>query len=317
MRRVVRADAGRIFALAALVLFGTAAVVHAETLVPADTSLAAQQDAQQAIPLDSLSPEAQQTIWDVASRPTIFRRLPTERVACDPDMYRTLVRNPELIINIWQMMGVTDISMVRTGAYAFDSDDKAGTTSQIELLYGDDNLHIFYATCRYDGTLLARPVNSRVVLVLRSSFAQAPDGSSLVTSTMDAFIRIDHLTANLVARTLTPMIGRTADHNFGESFRFVARVNATAEENSPGLQQLAQRLTQVQPAVRAQLAEAAGLVEQRHAARQSAASPTIILGQDTPPAAQPEEFSPAQQAPPQDENVSGRPAPGRTITLRR
>ena len=67
MRRVVRADAGRIFALAALVLFGTAAVVHAETLVPADTSLAAQQEAQQAIPLDSLSPEAQQTIWDVAA----------------------------------------------------------------------------------------------------------------------------------------------------------------------------------------------------------------------------------------------------------
>jgi hypothetical protein len=141
------------------------------------------------------------------------------------------------------------------------------------MLYGTANTHIFYATTHYEGPLFARPVNARVVLLLRSEYARDDDGVARITSVMDAFIKIDHLTANLVARTMSPVVGRTADHNFVESFRFLARVSQTAEENGPGVQQLAMKLDRCDAATRQLFADVAGAVAERAVARTATVVP--------------------------------------------
>ena len=182
-------------------------------------------------------------------------------------MYLTLVRNPDIIVGIWHLMEVTEMDMRRRGPFSFDCDDSAGTTSQIELIYGTANTHVFYADTLYEGPLFARPVKGRVVVLLRSEYGVDEQGNPQVTSVMDAFIRIDHITAKLVARTLAPMVGRTADHNFSESFRFVARVNEAAVTNGPGVRQLATRLENVDAQTRRRFAEVATIVNQRAATR--------------------------------------------------
>jgi hypothetical protein len=253
----------------ALALFAGARVA-AETTSAAVTTAAARQDASAAVPWDELTDESRARLSDIISRATIYRQLPTEAVKCDPEMYLHLVRNPDVVVNIWHLMDVTDMTMRRTGAFSFDSDDKAGTTSTIELVYGTPKLHIYAARTHYEGPMFARPVDAEVVLLLRSEYAAGADGRTEVTSTMDAFIRIDHVAAKLVARTLSSLIGRTADHNFGESMRFVARVSKTAEDNLQGMQELSDRLSELQPAARKQFSQVCGTVAQREVARHAA-----------------------------------------------
>jgi hypothetical protein len=267
--------------VAALLAFGGA---HGETIAPAATGPEFRQDAASAIPFDQLTEEARAKIGAVVARPTIFRRLPAESIACDAEMYLLLVRNPDIVVNIWQLMGVTDVTMDRSAPYTYTSDDKAGTLSQIELLYGTPTTHIYYAATHYEGPLFARPVNARVVLLLRSEYTRGEDGTPRITSVMDAFIRIDHLTANLVARTFSKVVGKTADHNFVESFRFVSRVSKTAEENGPGVAQLAMKLERVDAQVRQQFADVAGAAAERAVQRAAAHTPANDAQADGIPA---------------------------------
>ena len=262
-------------ALAAALAFAcwlSAQITPAETVAVAESSPAAQQEATGAFPMDQLTEAAQAKLWPVISSPSIYRRLPTEVVNCDRDMYLTLVRNPEIVVGMWKLMEVTELDMRRSGPFTFDCDDKAGTTSQAELVYGTPNLHIFYADTLYEGSLFARPVNGRVVLLLRSEYYNDEHGRPQAKSVMDAFIRIDHAAAKLVARTMSPLVVRTADHNFSETFRFFARVQEAAEQNGPGMRQLATRLENVEPARQRQLADVATLVDQRAAARREQAA---------------------------------------------
>lgn len=266
--------------LAALMATASA---DAATVSLARNDTEAEQEAINALPLDQLTPAAQEKLCDVLARPTIYRRLPTEVISCDRDMYLTLVRNPDVIVNIWQLMGVTDVSMDRTGPFAFDCDDKAGTQSQIELLYGTHATHVYFASTCYEGPLLARPVKARVVLLLRSQYDVGDDGAQRVTCVMDAFIRIDHLTAKLIARTLSPLVCRTADHNFIESTRFLERVSKTAEENGPGMERLATQLENVQPDVQAQFAQVSAAVFRRAMTRNVPAASSVAAAPTAAP----------------------------------
>jgi hypothetical protein len=317
---------GRALALLCVALHALASgSVFAETTAPASSGPEFRNEAISALPFDQLSEEAQAKIGAVVTRPTIYRRLPTETISCDGQMYLTLVRNPDIIVNIWQLMDVTDVTMDRSGPYSFTSDDKAGTLSQVEMLYGTANTHLYYATTHYEGPMFARPVNARVVLLLRSEYVRGADGVPGITSVMDAFIKIDHLTANIVARTMAPVVGKTADHNFVESFRFLARVSQTAEANGPGLQQLAMKLQRVNPAIRQQFADVAGAVAQRAVERAEAVtrSTTIIAAPRpsdaaaTTPARPVSEPSPTlSDSQPDADDATSSTAP-RTLRLRR
>ncbi len=206
-------------------------------------------DAVHAIEQARLSESAHSRIYEVVSRPTIYRRLPTQTVACDPDLHGFLLRYPEVVVNIWQLMGVTKVKVQRTGPVTFDAIDGAGTTSQAELVHATRDMHIYYAEGNYEGTLFPRPVTGSCVLLIRSSCA-LQGGNPMVTCTMDVFARLDQLGAELVVKTLYPAVAKAVDFNFSESMKFVGQLSQATEANGPGMQRLAGQLDKVQPAVR-------------------------------------------------------------------
>ena len=93
-------------------------------------------NALEAIPYRSLTPDATRRIQAVVNQPSIFRRLPIKTIESDSQLFLFLIRNPEVVVDIWQVMGVTQLSVDRVGEYKFTSADGAGTNSQIELVYG-------------------------------------------------------------------------------------------------------------------------------------------------------------------------------------
>ena len=112
----------------------------------------------------------------------------------------------------------------------------AGTQSDLEILYRDRNTHLVYAEGIYNGPVLKRPVKGRCVVLLQSGYSQQEDGAEFVTHRIDAFIHLDRVGAELVAKTFQPLVGKSADENFSEATAFLTRLSQAAEQNQAGVQ---------------------------------------------------------------------------------
>ncbi len=218
------------------------------------------------LPLAALHESVRSRIEQVVARPTIYRRMPFEVIRCDPELYLFLVRYPEVVVNMWQLMGVTRVTIARRGPYEYDARDGSGTVSQVELVYGTRSQHLFLADGYYEGPLLPRRVTGRCVLLLSSTYATDGPRQVSVTNRLDVFLQLDNAGAEIVARTLQPVLGRTADLNFRETLRFVSQVSHVAETNGPGVQRLVPRLSNIEPAVRDRFAQLATTLYQRSTA---------------------------------------------------
>jgi hypothetical protein len=236
----------------------------------ADTSPQSRDEAILSLPLAELTAETRRKLMMVCERPTIYRRLPQKSIACDPSMHTFLIRNPEVVVNIWQLMGVANMTAERQGPFTWKGTDGAGTTCDVELVYGADNLHVIYSDGFYEGSLLKHRVTGRCVMLLKSGYAQGPDRRPYVANRLDLFLQIDNLAADAVARTLSPWVGKVADANFHESCLFASKLSQTAEQNGPGVQRLAEKLTKVEPPVRDEFSKLAAAVGQRAALRETA-----------------------------------------------
>ena len=47
----------------------------------------------------------------VLSNVSVFRRLPTKVMDCDPDMYLFLVRHPDVVVDIWELMKLSRMQL--------------------------------------------------------------------------------------------------------------------------------------------------------------------------------------------------------------
>jgi hypothetical protein len=221
-------------------------------------------------------------VLGVVQSPTLFRRLPTQTIDCDPQMFVFLVRHPEVLVGIWDVMGVTEVQAQRIAPYQLKADDRVGTECVLDLVYGDAKTHLFVAGGTYSGRLSALPISGSGVFVLHSRYTRLPDGQMRVTGTLDCFIQLDNLGADLLARTLSGVIGRTADNNFRETASFIAQVSGASARNPQGVQALAGRLPQVDPAIRSAFAEHAEAVSQRAAAQRTAGREATLSQRTSP-----------------------------------
>lgn len=240
--------------------------------VPGSSSREHRREAISALPMDQLTVEAQRKISKVLDNIALYRRLPSSRIETDADFFVLLARYPEIVVETWRLMGVSQMTCQRTGPYTLKSDDGAGTASEIELVYGTAEMQLYHATGTYSGNLFHRDIDAECVMLLRTVWGGSESGSTTATSTLDVFIKVDNALVGIAARSLLPLVGRTADHNFIESLRFVERLNGTTERNGPGVQGMAWRLEGLQPEVRDQFIQTAGIVHDRALQRGAAAA---------------------------------------------
>jgi len=208
---------------------------------------AMRQDAARALPLSKLTPQGRALAAKVLNDVTIFRRLPTQVIESDSEMFGFLVENPDLVINIWDVMGVTKVSMKRLGPSSFQLDDGHGTTGTIHYLYRSPTQHVVYCEGSYIGSLLPRAIRGRCILSLRSVPIRDADERSYVQCRLDSFVQLDNVGVEVFAKTFQSVIGGIADHNFRETTSFAAKVSEAAEETPDNIHRLASRLDAVTP----------------------------------------------------------------------
>ncbi len=202
------------------------------------------------IPFDQLTPDATKRLRSVIDDASYFRRMPSQNVACDPEMYVFLIRHPEVVVSLWDVMGMTNVTLERVGEYQLLGNDGAGTKCKLDLVYGSDNLHIYQSNGAYSGNLWARELEGRCVVCIHSRPGKRADGSPGIVAWMDAFLKLENVGADLAVKALGPFVSKTADHNFAECAGFFSQISQTASTNPQGLVRVATQLPRVTPPVR-------------------------------------------------------------------
>lgn len=240
---------------------------------PADatTSAAARDDARAAIPLAAISPAYRDKVTRILEHPSLFRRLPTEIVDCQGPMFTFLSLNPEVLVGIWRQLGVSNVTLLRTGPKTFKLADGNGTTGNLVIVEEscDDaaqNRIVMYATGAYDGKPFRRPVRAECVLLLRSGSVREENGREYVAARLDSFMKVDRASLELFAKAVHPLVGRTADQNFRETIRFVGNLSQVAESRPHTIEKLSGKLENVGPARQMRFAQLAHLCAGRLAA---------------------------------------------------
>lgn len=238
------------------------------------------------IPFEQIEHSSSQAIRDVLNNPSFYRQLPQRTLDCDPQLLTFMVRHPEVMVNIWEMVGITNITAKRTGQRTFFADDGAGTKCNCELVYSDNGTHIYYGTGNYEGMLMPRAIKGRVVCVLRSQSLPSQTGHSgySVDSNMDVFLKVDNLGADLLTRTLGPLVGKVTEHNFEESSKFVGQFSEFCAHNPHAARNLAEQLSVSDESIRQQFISIASRIGNQGRERSSIASGLVVddLSSDSP-----------------------------------
>lgn len=224
------------------------------------SSREARDQAIRSVPFQKLNRGTSDIIRSVVENPSFYRRMPTQQIECDPQMFTFLVRRPEVLVNIWDMMGITQVSARRTSPFSFFANDGVGTSCKCDLVYGSDDLHIYFGKGNYDGSMTPRGVDGRCVCILRTQTVQDASGKKTVAGVMDVFLKLDNFGADILTRTFAPFVGKTADYNFVETAKFMAQVSQICTHNPAAAQGLAMRLDKVDANVRAEFASIAARI---------------------------------------------------------
>jgi hypothetical protein len=237
-----------------------------EDPLKATSSRAAQEEALQSLPSEKLDADARAKIESVLANVSLFRRLPVRVMQCDPDLYVLLVQHPDIVVNIWRMLGVTHMSVQQTTPNIFRVTDGTGTIGTLEYLYRSPETQVVYSDGTYEGPLFGKTIHCKTLAILKSGYVLEGDGRYYITTRLDAFMNVQNLGAEILTKTFQPLVCRAADINFTQTASFVSSLSHTAEINPTGLQRLSSKMVRVPTEVRQQFAETSERVAQRAAA---------------------------------------------------
>jgi len=233
------------------------------------------------LPWNELTPAAQARIRSVVSGSSLFHRMPQQKIYADPEIYQFLLRHPDMVIGFWEQLGATQLSLreVRENHYALR--ETGGTVATVEVLHRTANLCIVYARGEYRGPLISTAHQGEVILVLRTQYTRDEMNDPMIIADLDAFIQINSVGVDMLAKLFFAPLARVADSNFEVTMSFVSQVSRAASRNPDMLKDAAEEITSIRREVGAEFLDVVDRVAMRFA-RRNQPTPQPFVQQRTP-----------------------------------
>ena len=256
------------------------------------TSSQARNEAVRAIPFQRIAPNYRRRVKQVLNDTSLYRRLPTMTVDCHPPLFTFLAKNPDVLVQIWRQLGISNIDLVcegnnkslsqnhvggiqrsgpsrqtgleQPGSFGtcskFRLTDSVGTVGHLVIVEQncDDraqNRLVMYAEGAYEGKPFKRPVRAQCVLLLRSGSVKETNGRHYVAVRLDTFLRIDRVSLELFAKAVHPLVGKMNDRNFADTINFIGKMSQAAETRPLTIERLANSLPKVSDERKRQLVQ--------------------------------------------------------------
>jgi hypothetical protein len=211
------------------------------------------------LPLERMPEPHRRAVEQCLRSTTLYRRLPTETIACEQDLLDFALGRPEAIVDIWRVLGISRLTLDPAGPGRWRLSDGYGTVGVLRLVHHERHegggLLVLHGRGGYSGSLSPRNLTGSCVLLLQHrATAPTADGRPRQAVQIDAFVDMDGVGLEIVTRTLQPLIVRSAASNLHEICLFMTNLAEAAEENPQGVVDLANRLTRTAPEDRRALA---------------------------------------------------------------
>lgn len=216
----------------------------------ASTSTKTRAEIIQKIPFQKMTPDAQQKVRSVLSDITMYRRLPVETVLCEEDMYVFLTKHPDVVVNLWEVLKVSNIRLREIGPERFYIEDQAGTQGTMECVYRTNNFLMVYVNGTYEGPPFPSKVVGSGVIILQYEPISGPAGENMVAIRLDSFIKIHNGAVDFLAKTFQAPLGKVADGNLNQTVGFLAALTRTIYQDGESVQRVGPQLKNVRPNVR-------------------------------------------------------------------
>ncbi|MDA0282082.1 MAG: hypothetical protein O3B13_11455 [Planctomycetota bacterium] len=213
-----------------------------DILARGSSSRSTLQDALQRLPLNELTPEQLNRVNQVLENRSMFRRLPTISIDADPEVYTHLTHNPESVVGIWRVLGISTFTMEQTGPAVWYGDAGDGSTGTIDVLSRTPTRHLLLCKGKYKSPLLARPIEATAVMHLQTRYEQGENFQPKIVHGLDLFVMFPSHTIDTVARVIAPVSHMIADRNFRELSLFVRFMNVAMERQPGWVEQTVQRI---------------------------------------------------------------------------
>lgn len=215
----------------------------------------AREAARKALGLEGMNAEDRRDAESVLRHPTLYRRLPLETFTCDRDLLDFALAKPEVIVDVWRVLGISRLSLDPTAPGRWRMSDGWGTEGTLRLLRHEHtpqgNLLVLLGKGGYHGPLAPQQLTGTCLVLVRCrEVGKAADGSARHTMQVDAFLDADGVGLEIVTRSLQGLVCRSSASNLHEICQFMAELSATSGENPAGVARLSARLTKVDPDAR-------------------------------------------------------------------
>ncbi|MDO5581695.1 MAG: hypothetical protein Q4G69_11250 [Planctomycetia bacterium] len=221
---------------------GKGQVPSMEELMKPSMSRASAKEVMSRIPISKMNEAEQKVVRTVLSDYTIYRRLPMAGGICNPEVFDYFLTHPDTVVGLWEAMGSTQLSMVRTSPNSFDIQDDTGTAGSLYILYQDDEMTVAFCKGFYRGPITNRKIEGDMILVLQMRYTETETRQPITVCRMDSFVRINNMGAELFGRAFAPALGKVADTNFEQTVSFICSLSQLAEESPASFAEMINKL---------------------------------------------------------------------------
>lgn len=194
-----------------------------------------------------LTKSGRQTANNVVENMSLYRRLPEVCFEVNPETYEYLLGHPDVVVSLWQAMGISAMKLQQTGSFKYELDNNDGTISNMYYLRKSKTSNVIYCQGEFKSPLLKKPISARGILCLNSKFEKRKDGTVFVRHHADVFITFPSAAIETAARLISPVSNYIADRNFQEISLFMHTISLTMARQPSWVQQMANRLQGVHP----------------------------------------------------------------------
>jgi hypothetical protein len=158
------------------------------------------------IPWEDLNEKALAISKQLAEKPTVTARGPSETFACSPEQYQWLLDNPDRAVTAWRRLGAKCVSIQRRGQGKFGYVDELGSDVTWEAIHQAAGVRIWYAEGKVKASPVLPLVPVKALVVLRHADSKLGDGNVYVQHQTEILIHTD----SKAAASVTKLMGQSA-----------------------------------------------------------------------------------------------------------
>lgn len=210
-----------------------------------------------------MTPSGRQTADRVVGDLSLFRQVPEVRFEMDPDTYDYFLGHPDVVVSMWESLGISGIVLREVKPYQYRMDNPDGTACDIYYLRRSKEANVIYCEGEFKSPFLRKPIAATGVVCLYSKVEPQRDGTTFVKHQADAFIAFPNTAVETAAKLISPVSNYIADRNFQEISLFMHTISLTMARHPGWMQEQLKQMRGVGPE---QSTELLKLTEKAHEA---------------------------------------------------